>query len=137
MTERSVEILDRSEMVGKMTGRLTLKPAETAIVTVDMHRGHLDPEIATMPAKAEDSARVIAKLNDPALAEALLEDGTADAAAIAKGALADPFWPRKIARGGAPLAFDPAMLRPYATLENVRRWKEDGRAREGGSASDG
>ena len=64
MTERSVQILDRSEMVGKMTGHLTLKPAETAIVTVDMHRGHLDPEIATMPAKAGDSARVIANAKE-------------------------------------------------------------------------
>ena len=64
------------------------------------------------------------KLNDPSLADALLEDGTADAAAIAKGALADPHWPRKIARDETPVAFDPEMLRPYATLENVRRWKE-------------
>ncbi len=60
MTERSVAILDRSEMVEKMTGMLRLKPAETAVVTVDMHRGHLDPEVATMPARAEDAARVIA-----------------------------------------------------------------------------
>jgi len=64
------------------------------------------------------------KLNDPFLAEGLLEDGTADAAAIGKGALADPCWPRKIARGETPAAFDPEMLRPYATLQNVRAWKE-------------
>lgn len=64
MAERSVQILDRTQMVDRMTGLLELKPAETAIVTVDMHRGHLDPAVATMPAKAEDSARVIANASE-------------------------------------------------------------------------
>jgi nicotinamidase-related amidase len=30
----------------------------TAIVTIDLHRGHLDPEVATMPLDAESAARV-------------------------------------------------------------------------------
>ena len=64
------------------------------------------------------------KLNEPSLADAMLGDGTADATAIAKGALADPCWPRKITRDETLVAFDPEMLRPYATLENVRRWRE-------------
>ena len=64
MAGRTVEILDRTDMVGKMHELLELKPRETAIVTVDMHRGHLDPEVATMPAKAEDSARVIANAKE-------------------------------------------------------------------------
>jgi len=38
---------------------LELRPRETAIVTIDMHRGHLDPSIATMPATDEDAVRVI------------------------------------------------------------------------------
>ena len=56
----SVEIVDRSAMTGRLRHGLVLKPRETAIVTVDMHRGHLDPEVATMAAKPEDSVRVIA-----------------------------------------------------------------------------
>ncbi len=30
-----------------------------AVVTIDMHRGHLDPSVATMPLSAEVSARVV------------------------------------------------------------------------------
>lgn len=31
-----------------------------AVVTIDMHRGHLDPEVATMPLPAPTAARVVA-----------------------------------------------------------------------------
>jgi len=55
----TVEIVDRSEMIEKMKALLEINPKETAIVTVDMHRGHLDPALATMPASPEDCARVI------------------------------------------------------------------------------
>jgi biuret amidohydrolase len=55
----SVEIVDRSEMMRKMKALLELKAQETAIVTVDMHRGHLDPAVATMPASDQDCERVI------------------------------------------------------------------------------
>ncbi|GAA3555954.1 hypothetical protein GCM10022197_08920 [Microlunatus spumicola] len=37
-----------------------LDPARTAVVTIDMHRGHLDPAVATMPLPAEAAARVTA-----------------------------------------------------------------------------
>jgi nicotinamidase-related amidase len=56
----AVEIVDRSAMMGRLRGGLVLKPRETAIVTIDMHRGHLDPQVATMAAKPDDSRRVIA-----------------------------------------------------------------------------
>lgn len=59
-----VEILDRSDMTERLKAGLTLDPRETAIVTIDMHRGHLDPEVATMPASREDSARVIASATE-------------------------------------------------------------------------
>jgi nicotinamidase-related amidase len=36
------------------------QPRETAILTIDMHRGHLDPAVATMAANPEDARRVIA-----------------------------------------------------------------------------
>jgi len=56
-----IEIVDRSAMINKLNSGISLDPKETAIVTVDMHRGHLDPSVATMPTAAEDSARVIEK----------------------------------------------------------------------------
>jgi len=60
----TVEIVDRSELLEKMQGLLQLDAGDTAIVTVDMHRGHLDPEVATMPATPEDSRRVIDAARD-------------------------------------------------------------------------
>lgn len=56
----SVEILDRSDMRDKLMKQLVLRPRETAMVTIDMHRGHLDGTVATMPAGEEDARRVIA-----------------------------------------------------------------------------
>src|SRR5712692_113886 len=54
-----VDIVDRSSLVAGLYRQLELKPAETAVITIDMHRGHLDMDVATMPAKPEDAARVI------------------------------------------------------------------------------
>jgi nicotinamidase-related amidase len=39
---------------------LRIDPARTAVITVDMHRGHLDPNEATMPVRPEISERVLA-----------------------------------------------------------------------------
>src|SRR5262249_45940890 len=55
-----VEIVNRSTMIDKLHAGLVLKPRETVILTIDMHRGHLDPAVATMAVKAEDAKRVIA-----------------------------------------------------------------------------
>jgi len=60
----NVEIVDRSSLVSGLHKQLALKPRETAIVTVDMHRGHLDMDVATLPAKPEDAKRVIAKARE-------------------------------------------------------------------------
>ena len=60
MTMTSVELVDRSTMIDKLRDGLVLKPRETAIVTIDMHRGHLDMDVATMAAKPDDAKRVIA-----------------------------------------------------------------------------
>src|SRR3989304_4408694 len=38
---------------------LTLDPARTAVVAIDMHRGHLDPAVATLPLPAERCGPVI------------------------------------------------------------------------------
>lgn len=55
-----VEIVDRASLTSGLYRELVLDPARTAIVAIDMHRGHLDMEVATMPAKPDDAARVIA-----------------------------------------------------------------------------
>jgi nicotinamidase-related amidase len=59
-----VTIVDRSSLLAGLYRELALKPRETAVVTIDMHRGHLDMEVATMPAKPEDAKRVIAKARE-------------------------------------------------------------------------
>jgi len=60
----NVEIVDRSSMIGRLYKGLLLNPRETVIVTIDMHRGHLDPAVATMPASLDDSRRVIANARE-------------------------------------------------------------------------
>jgi nicotinamidase-related amidase len=56
----AVQIINRSSLIQGLYRELVLNPRQTAIVTVDMHRGHLDMDVATMPAKPEDAQRVIA-----------------------------------------------------------------------------
>lgn len=41
-----------------LAARLTLEKAAVALVTIDCHRGHLDPAVATMPVAAGTAARV-------------------------------------------------------------------------------
>jgi biuret amidohydrolase len=59
-----VKIVDRGRMVSILKSKLRVNPSKTAIVTIDMHRGHLDPSVATMPAAPEDCDRVIANGKD-------------------------------------------------------------------------
>ena len=56
----TVEIVDGSTMIEKLRDGLVLRPRETAIVAIDMHRGHLDPKVATMATKPDHAKRVIA-----------------------------------------------------------------------------
>jgi nicotinamidase-related amidase len=56
----NVQIVDRSSLLAGLYKELDLKAKETAVVTIDMHRGHLDMDVATMPTKPEDAKRVIA-----------------------------------------------------------------------------
>jgi biuret amidohydrolase len=51
--------VDRGEMTRRLNEALTIDPATTAVVTIDCHRGHLDPEVATMPVSAEHAAAVV------------------------------------------------------------------------------
>jgi nicotinamidase-related amidase len=57
---KNVELVDRSSLLSGLYKQLSLRSKQTALVTIDMHRGHLDMEVATMPAKPEDAKRVIA-----------------------------------------------------------------------------
>lgn len=59
LTRDVPEIVDRDAMLGLLNEALDIDPARTAIVTVDCHRGHLDPEVATMPVAAEHARTVV------------------------------------------------------------------------------
>lgn len=63
------------------------------------------------------------KLEDPAGADALLAAGEADLFAMARGAIGDPYWPRKVAAGETPVAFDPGAITPFATLDQTDAWR--------------
>ncbi|GAA2793391.1 NADH:flavin oxidoreductase [Saccharopolyspora taberi] len=55
-------------------------------------------------------------MHDPARAESVLTGGHADLVALARGALANPDWPRRLAEHRPPAEFDPATLKPDVTL---------------------
>jgi nicotinamidase-related amidase len=66
--------VDRSAFTQLMNGRLEIDPEHTAVVTVDCHRGHLDPEVATMPVAPDAAHTVVAntkRLCDFARAEGM------------------------------------------------------------------
>ena len=48
---KPVDIVERASLISGLHKQLALNPKETAMVTIDMHRGHLDMDVATMPAK--------------------------------------------------------------------------------------
>jgi len=52
------DILDRSEFIRALHGQLSMAPGRAAVLAVDVHRGHLDPEVGTMPVTPQDAARV-------------------------------------------------------------------------------
>jgi nicotinamidase-related amidase len=56
---RLLELEDHSEALQQQNDRLVIDSARTAVVTVDLHRGHLDPVEATVPIGPELSERVI------------------------------------------------------------------------------
>ena len=64
-------------------------------------------------------------MHDPGQAELVLADGHADLLAVARGALANPDLPRRIAAGEPLEPFDRSMLSPTVTLANVERWRLD------------
>lgn len=59
-------------MIERMKQMLSLDPVTTAVITIDMQRGALDPDVATLPVPAPEGRRVLA--------------GTAELLAMARGA---------------------------------------------------
>lgn len=51
--------VDRSAMIERMKQMLTLDPARSAVITIDMQRGALDPALATLPVPAAECKRVL------------------------------------------------------------------------------
>ena len=49
----------RPEMRARLNAALEIDPARTAVLAIDTHRGHLDPEVATMPLDAGTARQVI------------------------------------------------------------------------------
>jgi nicotinamidase-related amidase len=56
---RLLELEDHSDVLRRQNELLEIDPTRTAVVTVDLHRGHLDPIEATVPIGPELSERVI------------------------------------------------------------------------------
>jgi 2,4-dienoyl-CoA reductase-like NADH-dependent reductase (Old Yellow Enzyme family) len=88
---------------------------------------HAAPTSQRLPdlAKSVTHVAVIANggLEDPARAEALIAEGRADLVALARGALANTDWPRRVDAKLPLAAYDPAMIRPTPTLENADAWR--------------
>ena len=55
----SVRIEDHSVTLRNLKDWLEINSQKTAVITVDMHRGHLDPVEATLPVSIEESQRVL------------------------------------------------------------------------------
>jgi biuret amidohydrolase len=55
---RTIELEDHAPAMRALNEHLRIDPKKTAVVTIDMHRGHLDPVEATLPAPAEESKKV-------------------------------------------------------------------------------
>ncbi len=51
---------ERAEMRARLNAELVLEPERTAVLAIDTHRGHLDPDVATMPVHADIAADVVA-----------------------------------------------------------------------------
>lgn len=54
-----VRPVDRSQFQSLLNQALTVDPRRTAVITIDCHRGHLDPAVATMPVAPEVAAQVV------------------------------------------------------------------------------
>jgi nicotinamidase-related amidase len=93
---------------------MELDPRSTAVVAIDMHRGHLDPAVATLPLSAERCPGVIARAR--ALFSSLRALGVPVVHVVTmyrdpQEALANPFW--------NAIADDPSKKRSGNKRHNV------------------
>ncbi len=61
MVKNVHRLVDPARLKATLNELLVIDPARTAIVAVDMHRGHLDPAVATEPVPADACRRVVAR----------------------------------------------------------------------------
>ncbi len=54
-----VKILDRTKFIEAMKEQLNVDPKTTAVVAVDMHQGHLDPDMARILVPEDECKRVL------------------------------------------------------------------------------
>jgi len=59
-----VEFQDRSAYKNRMKSLLTIDPRRTVMVTVDMQRDYLDPEVASAPVALDEAERVVKNARD-------------------------------------------------------------------------
>lgn len=84
------------------------------------------PSLVQLAAEHGGGIAVIANggLYDASKAEAQFDTGGASLVAVARGALANADWPRRVAEGRAQNDFDPDMLQPLVTLDNQADWED-------------
>jgi biuret amidohydrolase len=95
-------------------GGMQLDPRRTALIAVDMHRGHLDPAVATLPLPAERCPGVIARARALFLALRAISVPIVHVVTVYRDpqeTLANPFW--------NAVANDPANKRSGNKRHNV------------------
>jgi len=93
---------------------IRIDPRTTAAVAIDMHRGHLDPSVATLPLPAESCRRVIGAARE--LFRALRARGIPIVHVVTSyrdpaESLSNPFW--------KAISEDPGMSRSAASRHNM------------------
>ncbi len=83
------------------------------------------PSLTELAAEHGAGVAVIANggLHDPDKAEAQLVTGGASLVAVARGALPNANWPRRVAEGADQNDFELDMIQPLATLDNQADWE--------------
>jgi nicotinamidase-related amidase len=93
---------------------IRIEPKTTAVVSIDMHRGHLDPAVATMPLGPEQCRRVIAAARALFGALRAIEVPIVHMVTLYRDsgeAAANPFW--------KAIADDPGMRRSSNLRHNL------------------
>ena len=103
-----------------MAGGPDLDPTRTAVVTIDLHRGHLDPDVATMPLAA-DAAEAVLERNR-VLLEGARRAGVTVVHVVtryrtAEEATSNPFWGRLVGTDASRAAVSIHQVEPTPGTE--------------------